>query len=190
MSELPIRDLDDVGAALRTMAKSLNLSPTAMLGDNGSTLIGMATGNRTNNDAAVGPLLRALARAGWELVAKPAEGDGLIVSREGTLPLKVMGADGGPLEITVGSIPDVVQLLLTMALANDKTISRMVKDAGSQSTALVAFATGSAGHRDLRLLNLLNVVKGAQFALYARPQFRNRREARLRAEVSRLLPAK
>jgi hypothetical protein len=188
VSELLIADLDDLGVALRAMAKSLGLSVTAMLGDNGSTLIGMATGNRSNQDAAVGPVLRGFNRASWELVARPKSGDGIIVSREGTLPLKMVGADGGPIEITINELADVTRMIKTMALANDKTISGLVKAAGVNSTAIVSFATGSGGHKDVRLLNLLRITEFAEFALFARPQFRNRREARLRAEVSRLLP--
>lgn len=183
-------NLNDVGAVLRTAAKSLGLSPTGLLGDNGSTLISMATGNHTNQDTAVGPLLRVLARAGWEMVAKPISGDGIVVSREGALPVKVVAADGGPLEVVVGDISELPCMILTIALANDRTVSRLVKDAGASSSALVSFATGSSGYRDVRLLNLIKVVEHARFALYARPRFRSKRDARLRLEVGRLLPAK
>lgn len=182
MTDLKITDLPSLGAALRAMAKSLGLSPTALLGDNGSTLIGVATGTATKGDLSLGPIMRVFARAGWELVFRPAKGDGIVVSREGTGALKVVGADGGPIEISVGSMEELARAIRTMALANDKAVSRMIKDAGTNSTALVSFATGSAGHKDLRLLNLLRTTTSAQFALYARPRFRNRREARLRAQ--------
>lgn len=189
MNDMPITDLLTLGAVLRKMASKLGLSPTALIGDNGSSLISLATGSKGSGDYACGPVLRVFARSGWEMVARPISGDGIVVRREGTLPLKIVGADGGPIEIVATDVSDLPRMIQTMALANARTVSRLVKDAGTNSTGLVSFAVGTSTQKDIRLSNLLRLVDSAQFGLYARQCFRTRRQARLRAEVSRLLPA-
>lgn len=189
MNEILISDMASLGAALREVAKKTGLSPSALVGNNGS-LVSVATGARAPQDVAIGPILRVLSRASWELVLRPTSGHGLAVTREGALPLMIVGANGEPIEVPIGKMADLPQALMTMAAANDKTVSRMIKDAGSNSTSLVGVATGNGTSKDVRLLPFLRVAGCAEFRMYARPTHRTKRDARLRYEATRLLAAK
>lgn len=189
MTEHQISDIASLGPVLRDVAKKANLSITALVGNNGS-LIGVATGTRAPQDASIGPLLRILNRVDWEVLLRPLSGHGTIVYRPGSLPLMIVGADGGPLEIPVGTLNDLSQGIATMAAATDQTVSRMVKAAGTNSTSLITFATGTARGKDVRLLPLLRVMDRAEFGMYVRPKYRTRRDARLRLEAGRLLAAR
>lgn len=186
MTHVEIKDVASVGPLVQRMAKYCDLSMTALVGPTGS-LLGLATGSRVPGDLSLSTLLRVVQRARWEFVIKPSRDQDIILARSGCRPLLLRSLDGGPIEIQIREMVDFPTALLTVAMANDMSITGLVRGSGASSGTLVAFATGGDPDRNLRLTSLLRVVQHGKFTLYARPQFSNLRKARLHAEASRLL---
>lgn len=187
--EFPVTSVDSVGDALTWLAKRLRLSLHKMCsysGTNSSSLIGHATGTRRSTDLNLGPLLRLLSAVGYEMVAKPANDQaGLVLRRIGARDLMVVGADGGPLQITMAGLDDLPALLNTLATARDMTISGLVRSAGLTSLGLVGIAHGTSDNADVRIRNLLTVIEAAGCVLFIRPVHDNRRAARLALATAR-----
>lgn len=193
MSQYPLNNLEDLGILIKEMARSSRISVTALVGSTGKTtssLVALANGHVPNQDANVAPVLRVLAAAEWELVARPCNGDGLTLHREDSLPLYVLGADGAPLEIPARTLQDVAQMICTMALARDRTVSGLVAESGINSGSLITLAKSGGASKDIRFSGLWRLTQFAGFSLYGRPQHRSAREARLAAEVGQYLPRK
>lgn len=181
---LPIAGMADVTHALQVIAKRLRLSITALVDTGGvtnSSLIGIGTGSSHTKDMSVGPLLRVLSAVNYELVVRARDARGVLIKPEGSLELRVLGPDGGPIEIAADSVKDFPLMLNTMAAANGLTISGLVKASGLGGGSLVAVARRTAGwdEPDVRLNSLVKVVHQAQFELLIRPLHRSMREARI-----------
>jgi hypothetical protein len=184
MSIKPVRitGVEDVGAAMRAIAKKMNISVSALVdagGTQNGSLISIATGRNPNRDMAIGPLLRVLKAVGYELVGRTIDEHGLVVKQEGAAEIRVTGADGGRLEVAMDTLADVPILLNTMAFANGLSMTGLVKLAGISSSSLVSMAKQSGPAGDLRLNNVLAVAATARFELIIRPVHRSAREARV-----------
>lgn len=193
MNEIALMSLEDLGAVLRAMAKASRVTVTGLVRSTGKTttsLVGLANGTNVNQDANALPVLRILESAGWELVARPKDGESVTISRPGALPLRVVAADGGPLEVVINDLAGFATLINTMALANDRTPTGLAVDAKINSSVLISLATGRDFGKDIRFSGLWKLIASAGFVLYARPRHRTAREARLAAEVGQYLPRK
>lgn len=182
-NEFPIRAMDDLGEMLLWMAKRLKISITALSGAGGvhnSSLSGFATGSKRSGDLNAAPLLRVLEVSSYELVTRPKKGDrGVMIKRENSHPLLVVGLDGGPIEITWNRPEEIPLLLNTLAMARDLTVTGLVKQSGINSTSLVSLAMGNSANKDVRMRGLLRVIDTADFTTICRPIHATRREARM-----------
>lgn len=181
-TEIRITGMADVGTALRAMARRLGISISALVDAGGTfngSLIAVGTGNSRHKDTSIRPILRVLKPAGWELVGRVADPDGLLIKVDRGVPILVRGADGGRLEVSIETMGDVSTLLNTMAAANGITMTSLVARSGSSSSSLVSVATGRTVQADLRLSNLVRITETAQFELVIRPIHATLREARI-----------
>jgi hypothetical protein len=180
--ELPISDMADVTVALQTIARRLRLSVTALIeagGVSNGSLGSIATGRSRQKDLALLPLLRVLHPAGYELVGRVADPNGLLVTVERGAQFLVLGPDGGRLEVVVADLEGVGVLFNTMAAANHLSVTGLVKMTGVNSTSLVGVAKGTGDNGDVRLINMIRLVEMARFELLIRPVHQTRREARI-----------
>lgn len=180
--EYPLGTVEDAAAMLQWLAKRKKLSLTALVGASGTKhggLVSFATGTRPAGDLNLSPLLRVVASVGYEVVARPKKGIGIVINREGAEPLMVVGIDGGRIDIPMATMSDVARLLNTMAAANDLTITGLVVRTGINSTSLVSFAKGTGPNTDIRVNNLLRLVDVAGFRIVVRAEHKTMREARM-----------
>lgn len=174
--------VEDAAGMLQWLAKRKKLSLNALVSASGTKhtgLVSYATGSRPAGDLNLSPLLRVVTAMGYEFAAVPKEGAGIVITREGAEPLRVVAIDGGRIDITVAKMSDVAVLLNTMAAANDATITGLVVRTGINSTSLVGFAKGTGPNADIRLNNLLRICDVAGFRVVVRPEHKTMREARM-----------
>jgi hypothetical protein len=180
-NEVQIRGLADVGTALQLMAKRLRMSVTALVATGGTengTLVGIGTGATKAKDMAVGPLFRVLQAVNWEMAGRTQDPHGIVIRPEGALEMLVCGADGGRLDVSVGSLDELPRLLNTMAAANGLTITALNKAAKLGGGSLIGMAKGTTPQADIRLNGLVQMTYAAQFELLIRPVHATRRAAR------------
>lgn len=187
-TEIRIQSLADVSAALKAIAKRLNLSITALVATGGvetGTLIGIGTGTGKTKDMSIGPLLRVLNKVNWEMAGRTQDPRGIVIHPEGGIEMLICGADGGRLDISVGSLDDLPPLLNTMAAANGLTMTGLNKVAKLGGGSLVGIARGTSPNADIRLSGLVQITYAAKFELLIRPVHATRRDARTALAAAR-----
>lgn len=180
--EHPFTSLDDIGPMLNWLAKRRNLTLNGLVvhagGATHSGLVSFATGARPVTDLLLGPLLKVVTAVGYEVGVRPRSGAGIKLVREGAEPLLVMGADGGPIDLSITTLDDVRVVINTIAVAKGMAVSGLIKSTVNASS-LVSFATGRNPRAEIQAKNVLALMEQAGFRASVRPVHPSAREARI-----------
>lgn len=180
--EVVIGGMADVTTAIQVMAKRTKLSITGLIETGGvvnGSLTSIGTGNSRSKDMSIGPLFRVLQAINWEMAGRTKDPQGLLVTPEGGVQMRVTGPDGGRLEVAMNGLLDIPLLLNTMAAANGLTVTGLNKLAKLGGGTLIGVAKGTAPNQDVRLSGLVQITEASRFELLVRPIHQTLREARM-----------